>query len=104
MPLGRPKIEDLKFEFEAPLSFRVDLEIRPQVVPKDSLGLGVLSESTTPSAEEIQTLLERLREGHATYEPIEGRAAKDGDFALVDIHGSFPVQGDGGATSMPKRR
>ncbi|MEO6326865.1 MAG: trigger factor [Thermoanaerobaculia bacterium] len=94
VPLGRPKIEELKFELDAPLSFRVDLEIRPQVVPKDYRGLKVPSESVTPSADEVQTLLERLREGQGTYDPIEDRPAADGDFALVDIHGSFP-QGDG---------
>ncbi|MGZ5431274.1 MAG: trigger factor, partial [Thermoanaerobaculia bacterium] len=43
---------------------------------------------------EIDALIGRIREGHATYEPIEGRAAKDGDFALVDIKGTFP-KGDG---------
>jgi len=38
VPLGRPKIDDLKFEFEAPLSFKVDLEVRPPVAPKDYRG------------------------------------------------------------------
>jgi trigger factor len=41
VPLGRPRVDDLKFEFEAPLSFKVDLEVRPPVVPKDYLGLKV---------------------------------------------------------------
>ena len=94
VPLGRPKIEELKFELDAPLSFRVDLEIRPRIVPKDYRGLKVPSENTAPAEAEVQTLLERLREGQGTYEPIEDRPAADGDFALVDIHGSFP-QGDG---------
>src|SRR5262249_53543196 len=39
VPLGRPKIEELKFELEQPLSFRVDLEVRPPLVPKDYRGL-----------------------------------------------------------------
>lgn len=94
IPLTRPKIEELKFELDAPLSFRVDLEVRPEVAPKDYRGLKVPSESVTPSAEEVQGVLDRLREGHSTYDPIEGRPAADGDFALVDIHGSFPA-GDG---------
>lgn len=94
VPLGRPHIEDLKFEPGAPLSFRVDLEVRPRVAPKEYRGLKVPAESTEPTAEEIDRLLGRIREGHATYEPIEGRPAADGDFALVDIHGSYP-NGDG---------
>ena len=94
VPLGQPKIGDLKFAFEEPLSFRVDLEVRPVVEPKDYRGLKVPAGDAVPNAEEIDTLVGRIREGHAAYEPIEGRAAKDGDFALVDIKGSFP-KGDG---------
>jgi trigger factor len=94
IPLGRPKVEDLKFEFESPLSFRVDLEVRPRIVPKDYRGLKVPSEPTVPAEAEIDVVLQRLRESHATYEPIEGRAAADGDFALVDLKGTYPA-GDG---------
>jgi len=91
VPLGRPKVDDLKFEFEAPLSFKVDLEVRPPVAPKDYLGLKVPAGSVEPSAAEVDAVLERIREGHAAYEPIEGRPAADGDFALIDLKGTFPA-------------
>ncbi|MFI5180756.1 MAG: trigger factor [Thermoanaerobaculia bacterium] len=94
VPLGAPKVDGLKFEFDAPLSFSVNLEVRPPVAPKDYRGLKVPSGSTVPTAEEIATVLERLREGHAHFDAVEGRAAADGDFALVDIKGTFPA-GDG---------
>jgi trigger factor len=94
IPLGRPRIEDVKFELDSPLSFRVDLEVRPQVAPKDYRGLKVPTEGTTPTEEEIGAVVNRLRDSHATFEPVEGRPAMDGDFALVDIKGSFPY-GDG---------
>jgi trigger factor len=94
VPLGQPKIGDLKFAFEEPLSFRVDLEVRPVVEPKDYRGLKVPAGNAVPTVEEIDALIGRIREGHAAYEPIEGHPAKDGDFALVDIKGSFP-KGDG---------
>ncbi len=94
IPLGQPKIADLKFEFEAPLSFKVDLEVRPPVEPKDYRGLKVPSGSVALTAEDVDRVLARLREGHATYDAVEGRTVKDGDFALVDIKGTFPA-GDG---------
>ena len=34
-------------------------------------------------------MLDRLREGHAEFHPIEGRAAAPGDFAVADIAGTF---------------
>lgn len=93
-PLGQPKVSEVKFEVDAPLSFRVDVEIRPTVDPKDYRGLKVPTESTEPTDADVDAVLGRLRERHATYEPIEDRAAADGDFALVDIEGTFPA-GDG---------
>lgn len=94
IPLGQPKIGDLKFAFEEPFSFRAEIEVRPAVEPKDYRGLKVPAGNAVATAEDIDGLIGRIREGHSTYEPIEGRAAKDGDFALVDIKGSFP-KGDG---------
>ena len=94
IPLGSPKVDDLKFEFDAPLTFKVGIEVRPPVTPKDYRGLKVPSGSTTPTAEEIDAVLERIRERHAQFDPVESRPAADGDFALVDLRGSFPA-GDG---------
>ncbi len=91
VPLGKPEVEDLKFAFDAPLSFKVNLEVRPPVVPTDYRGLKVPSEPVEPTEAEVDEVLSRLREGHAAYEPIEGRPGADGDWALVDIKGSFPA-------------
>ena len=94
IPLGQPKVEDLSYEPEAPLSFRVDLEVRPSVRPRDYRGLKVPTEPLTPTETEVDGVIDRLRESHAAYEPVEGRPAADGDFAVVDISGTFPT-GDG---------
>jgi len=94
VPLGAPKVGEVKFEFDAPLSFSVNLEVRPPVAPKDYRGLKIPAGSSTPTAEEIASVLERLREGHAHFDVIEGRPAADGDFALIDLKGTFPA-GDG---------
>jgi trigger factor len=94
VPLGTPKVDDVKFEEGAPLTFKVELEIRPKVEPKDYRGLKVPSDPVEPKQEDLDGVVGRIRESHATYEPIEGRPASEGDFALVDIQGSFPG-GDG---------
>lgn len=100
-PVGEPRIEDLKFEADAPLTFQVEVEHRPTVVPKDYRGLKVPTEPTEPKEEEVAAALERIREGRASFEPVEDRPAMDGDFALVDIRGAFPA-GDGKDFERPK--
>lgn len=100
-PVGEPKIDDLKFEADAPLTFKVEVEHRPSVAPKDYRGLKVPTEPTDPKEEEIASALERIREGRASFEPVEDRPAMDGDFALVDIKGVFPG-GDGKDFERPK--
>ena len=94
VPHGTPKIEELKFEEGTPLTFKVDLEIRPKVEPKEYRGLKVPTDPVEPKPEEVEAVLERIRETHAAYEPVEGRPAGEGDFALVDLKGTFPA-GDG---------
>ncbi len=91
---GDPAVSDLKFELEGPLSFTASLDVHPDIVPKDYRGLKVPAETISVSEEEIDGVVQSLRENHATYEPIEDRPAADGDFALVDIDVSFP-EGDG---------
>jgi trigger factor len=64
------------------------------VEPKDYRGLKVPEGATAVTAEDVDRVLGRIREGHATYDAVEGRPVKDGDHALVDIKGTFPA-GDG---------
>ena len=101
VPVGEPKIDDLKYEADAPLSFKVEVEHRPTVEPKDYRGLKVPTDPVDPADEEVAAALERIREGRATFEAVEGRPAMDGDFALVDIRGTFPG-GDGKDFERPK--
>ncbi len=93
-PIGEPKIEDIKLEDGQPFTFRLEVEIRQNFTPKDYRGLKVPYESTEVTSEDVKKALEEMRQSHATYEPVEDRPAMDGDFALVDIEGTFP-HGDG---------
>ena len=45
--------------------------------------------SVEPSEEEVASVIDRIRESHAEFHPIEGRPAAPGDFAVADIAGTF---------------
>jgi trigger factor len=87
--LGRPRIEALTWEPPGPIRFTARLDVKPPVEPGEYRGVSVEDVSVEPSEEEISQVVDRLREGHAEFHPIEGRAAAPGDFAVADIGGSF---------------
>jgi trigger factor len=87
--LGRPRIEALTWEPPGPIHFTARLELKPPVDPGEYRGIPVEEVSIEPPEEEVAQVLNRLREGHAEFHPIDGRSAAPGDYAVADIAGSF---------------
>jgi trigger factor len=87
--LGRPQIADLKWESPGPIRFSAQLDLKPVVDPGDYKGVPVEDQPVEPADEEVTKVIDRIREAHAEFHPIEGRAAAAGDFAVADIAGSF---------------
>ena len=87
--LGRPHIEDLQWEPPGPLRFSARLDLKPPVDPGEYRGLPVEDQPVEPADEDVASVLERIREAHAEFHPVEGRPASPGDFAVADIGGSF---------------
>ena len=87
--LGRPHIEDLKWEPPGPIRFEARLDLKPPVDLGDYKGVPVEDQPVEPTDEEVSKVVERIREAHAVFHPVEGRPAGEGDFAVADIAGSF---------------
>ena len=87
--LGRPQIEALTWEPPGPIRFTARLDLKPAIDPGEYRGVPVPDVSVEPTEEDVTRVLDRLREGHAEFHPIEGRAAAPGDFAVADINGAF---------------
>jgi trigger factor len=65
------------------------LDLKPRIDPGEYRGVPVEDHPVEPSDEEVDRVIDRIREAHAEFHPIEGRAAAAGDFAVADIAGSF---------------
>jgi trigger factor len=87
--LGRPHIEDLKWEGSGPIRFAARLDLKPSIDPGDYKGVPVEDVLVEPTEDEVTKVVDRIREAHAEFHPVEGRAAAPGDFAVADIAGSF---------------
>ena len=87
--LGRPHVEDLTWEPPGPIRFVARLDLKPSVDPGDYRDVPVEDMLVDPSEEEVAKVIERIREAHAEFHPVDGRPAAPGDFAVADIAGSF---------------
>ena len=88
--LGRPHVEDLTWEPPGPIRFLG--ASRPQAarsIPGSTAASRSRTCPSSPSDEEVAKVIDRIREAHAEFHPVEGRAAAPGDFAVADIRGSF---------------
>ena len=87
MPVGEPSIADLHFEPDQPLRFKASFEVLPEIELKDYKGLEVEPAKIELTEEDLERELEALRERAATFEPVEGRAAEEGDTVVVSLVG-----------------
>jgi len=88
-PVGEPKLDlgDLPPEGQ-PLSFSFEIGVRPVARLGDYLGLAVEKREPQVDEERVAHELEHLREHLGRLETAE-RAAREGDFVVVDYKGSI---------------
>ena len=85
MPIGLPEITDVSFEGEGKLSFKAKVNTRPAVKLKNYKGLKVEKKNAKVSDEEVNRMLENLREMNAKYVSVEDRAVQMGDYVVSDM-------------------
>ena len=82
---AEPSIEVTDLE---PVSFTAKVPLEPTVDLGDYRSIRVESEGANVTDEEIDSVLERLQEEQAVWEPVE-RAAQYGDRLNLDVHGTM---------------
>ena len=83
--VGDPKFENLTFEENQPITCKAKFEIFPEFKVGKYKELQSKETTTSVTNKEIGQALDQLREKIATFETIEGRSAKDGDFVEADL-------------------
>lgn len=90
-----PEVEVVEFEPDAPIVFEATVDVRPEITLPDFSTLSVEAPASEVTDEDINEQLEKLRDRFAELESVS-RAAKRGDFVLIDLNGSQngePVEG-----------
>jgi trigger factor len=93
----KTSFEDLMAQFEPGkmLKFSAAVDVQPEVKLKSSTGFKLKAEGVEPDLGKVTTTLDGYRTQVATLVPVENRALKQGDVAVVSYHGRFtPIGGE----------
>ncbi len=99
VPVTRPEVDKVEFKEGEPLRFRAIFEVLPEFELGDYKNLAVQVDDIEVGDAQVDKTLEEMRERAATFVPVEGRPAQDGDHVLIKLsgvpaEGGDPVQAD----------
>jgi trigger factor len=99
VPVTRPEVDKVEFKEGEPLRFRAIFEVLPEFELGDYKNLTVQVDDIEVGDAQVDKMLEEMRERAATFVPVEGRPAQDGDHVLIKLsgmpaEGGDPVQAD----------
>jgi trigger factor len=92
-PLAEPHVEKLEADVGSPLRFTLSFEVLPQFQLQEYKGIAVAQPESHVGDEDVHKALDRLRDEHAQYVPVEDGEIKDGHLVTMSIDGDF---NDGG--------
>jgi trigger factor len=93
-PLGEPQLDletaaGLDPLGEQPITFHVTLEVLPEITLGNYKGIDIPRRTRPVKDEDVDRVIENLREGSASLEPVEDRGAHLGDTVTANFHGTF---------------
>jgi trigger factor len=94
-PVSQPRVSDMHLHDGEPLRFKAAFEVLPEIKLEGYRELRADHAETAVSDSEVEQALSDLREQHASFNAVEGRAAADGDFVQVSLDGN-PKEGKAG--------
>ncbi len=87
-PVSQPQVTNLELEEGKPLRFKAAFEVVPEFSLEGYQDVKVDKPEAELTDAEFETELERIRDSHATMEPVtEERGLADGDFAQISFTG-----------------
>ena len=103
VPLTNADVELVEAEEGKPLKFKATVQVRPEVTLGDYANFNFAPEIEEITPDKVDKVIDELRDQNATLAPVEDRAAKDGDWAVIGFEGSrdgAPFEG-GTSERMP---
>jgi len=97
--IGEPDVhldnaESLEKFGEEPITVKVGVEVFPEVKLATYKGLEAVRKTRPVTDEDVQKMIDGLRDASATMEPVEDRGATSGDTVTINVNGKFVDQPD----------
>ena len=92
MPVTQPQVEEVDYAEDKPLKFKAVFEVLPEFELGQYKDLEVEVDSAAVTDADVEKQLTGAQERAATYVPVEGRAAQNGDYVQIKLVG-VPVGG-----------
>lgn len=89
-PISQGEVEKVDFRRGEPLTFEVEFEVQPEIELEKIGGFTIERSKPEINDEEVDSIIERLRQQHATWSPVESGTPLDGDRVVVEI---TPLEG-----------
>ena len=86
-PVSQPRVTDLHVHDGEPMRFKAAFEVLPEIKLEGYKELRADKPVIAVSESDVEQALSELREQHAKFDPVEGRALADGDFAQASLDG-----------------
>ena len=100
-PVSQARVTDLHVHDGEPLKFKAAFEVLPEIKLEGYKELRADKPEIAVPENDVEQALADLREQHAKFEPIEGRALADGDFAQASLDGHPKNPEEAGEDAKP---
>ncbi len=99
LPLTNAEVDIVQAEEGQPVIFKAIVQVRPEVELGDYKSFNFRPEIDTIDDARVDQVIEELRDQNATLTAVEGRGAKDGDYAVISFVGTRDGEPFEGGTS-----
>lgn len=98
-PVSQAQIDIVDFGDGKPLTFKAEVDVKPDVTLGEYKGLAVEKRIRKVTDQDVDRVLERIRQNNARLETAEKEAVEEGDYVVIDFDGYIddePFQGGAG--------
>jgi trigger factor len=84
-PISEGEIEDLDYQREAALTFRISFDVQPSIELSQIGGFSVERPAVSVGDEDVERVIERLRDQNGAFEPVEEGRPESGDLVALTV-------------------